>query len=93
MATLARMQQFRGHFFNWYATDDLRPLEPRYVSTVDSGNLAGHLFALVNACKGWRHASSSSSVLSGLADTVNLALADLAQVQGTPAAGAACRRR
>ena len=90
MATLARMQQFRGHFFNWYATDDLRPLEPRYVSTVDSGNLAGHLFALANACKGWQHASSSSSVLSGLADTVNLALADLAQVQaGTPAAGAA----
>ncbi len=90
MATLARMQQFRGHFFNWYATDDLRPLEPRYVSTVDSGNLAGHLFALANACKGWQHASSSSSVLSGLADTVNLALADLAQLQaGTPAAGAA----
>src|SRR5204862_3428078 len=32
-------------------TSDLRPLEPRYVSTVDSGNLAGHLIALANACR------------------------------------------
>jgi len=30
---------------------DLRPLEPRYVSTVDSGNLAGHLIVLGNACR------------------------------------------
>ena len=56
MATLARMAQHRGHFFNWYATDDLRPLEPRYVSTVDSGNLSGHLIALANACPGLPHA-------------------------------------
>src|SRR4029077_2173794 len=35
----------------WYATRDLRPLEPKYVSSVDSGNLAGHLLALGNACR------------------------------------------
>jgi cyclic beta-1,2-glucan synthetase len=49
--TLKRMEQFRGHFFNWYGTRDLRPLDPRYVSSVDSGNLAGHLIALGNACR------------------------------------------
>jgi cyclic beta-1,2-glucan synthetase len=43
--------RFRGHFFNWYDTGDLRPLEPKYVSSVDSGNLAGHLIALANACR------------------------------------------
>ena len=40
------MERYRGHFYNWYDTSDLRPLDPKYVSTVDSGNLAGHLIAL-----------------------------------------------
>jgi cyclic beta-1,2-glucan synthetase len=52
-ATLARLRRFRGHFYNWYDTRDLRPLEPRYISSVDSGNLAGHLIALANACREW----------------------------------------
>ena len=49
--TMKRMEKFRGHFFNWYGTRDLRPLDPQYVSSVDSGNLAGHLIALGNACR------------------------------------------
>jgi cyclic beta-1,2-glucan synthetase len=52
LATMSRLDKFRGHFYNWYDTRDLRPLDPRYVSTVDSGNLAGHLIALANACQG-----------------------------------------
>ena len=48
--SLERMRRFRGHFFNWYDLHDLRVLEPAYVSTVDSGNLAGHLIALRQAC-------------------------------------------
>jgi cellobiose phosphorylase len=43
MDTLAR---HRGHFYNWYDTQSLEPLLPLYVSTVDSGNLAGHLLTL-----------------------------------------------
>src|SRR6185503_3337213 len=49
-ATLAKLQRFHGHFFNWYDTTTLQPLHPQYVSTVDSGNLAGHLMALRQAC-------------------------------------------
>ena len=41
LATMSRLEQCHGHFYNWYDTQDLRPLEPRYVSSVDSGNLAG----------------------------------------------------
>jgi cyclic beta-1,2-glucan glucanotransferase len=52
LATLGRLERFRGHFYNWYDTTDLRPLEPRYVSTVDSGNLASQLVVLGNACRG-----------------------------------------
>ncbi len=51
LASMNRLEVFRGHFYNWYATRDLRPLEPKYVSSVDSGNLAGHLIALGNACR------------------------------------------
>jgi cyclic beta-1,2-glucan synthetase len=40
------LERFKGHFYNWYATRSLSPLYPRYVSTVDSGNLAGHLLTL-----------------------------------------------
>ena len=51
LQAMQRLERFRGHFFNWYDTRDLRPLDPRYVSSVDSGNLAGHLIALGHACR------------------------------------------
>jgi hypothetical protein len=44
--TLLGMQRYRGHFYNWYDTRTLAPLAPRYISTVDSGNLAGYLVTL-----------------------------------------------
>ncbi len=47
---LERMRRYRGHFYNWYSLEDLSVLEPAYVSTVDSGNLGGHLLALRQAC-------------------------------------------
>ncbi|NMM86465.1 hypothetical protein B2J88_19210 [Rhodococcus sp. SRB_17] len=50
LATLALLARHRGHFLNWYGTHTLEPLDPRYVSTVDSGNFCGHLLALAGAC-------------------------------------------
>ncbi|HEY5336926.1 MAG TPA: glucoamylase family protein, partial [Rhizomicrobium sp.] len=50
-ATMQKMERFRGHFYNWYDTNDLRALLPKYISSVDSGNLAGHLLSLGNACR------------------------------------------
>ncbi len=44
--TMQRLERHRGHFFNWYDTRTLKPLLPLYVSSVDSGNLAGHLLTL-----------------------------------------------
>jgi cyclic beta-1,2-glucan synthetase len=46
LGTMDRLERHRGHFYNWYDTQSLRPLLPAYVSTVDSGNLAGHLLTL-----------------------------------------------
>jgi cyclic beta-1,2-glucan synthetase len=74
LATVERLQRFRGHFFNWYDTCDLRPLEPAYVSSVDSGNLAGHLIALANACVAWRVAlAGTTSIVAGANDSLSLA--------------------
>ena len=50
LGTLHQLERFRGHFLNWYDTQTLAPLAPRYVSTVDSGNLGVHLLAVAQAC-------------------------------------------
>jgi cyclic beta-1,2-glucan synthetase len=85
-ATLATMQglaQFRGHFYNWYDTRDLHPLDPPYISSVDSGNLAGHLITLANACREWYSTTgnmnddvatmaASPERWQGIADTLTL---------------------
>ncbi len=46
LQTMESLERHEGHFYNWYDTQSLQPLAPRYVSTVDSGNLAGHLLTL-----------------------------------------------
>ena len=51
MDTLDQLERFRGHFLNWYDTLTLQPLKPRYISTVDSGNLAASLIIIAQACK------------------------------------------
>ena len=78
--TLNKLPRLHGHFYNWYDTRTLHPLEPRYVSTVDSGNLAAHLLVLV---QGFRDLTQQpyefSTVLSGLADTHRLLESALAE--------------
>jgi len=44
--TMEAMERYRGHFYNWYDTETLKPLLPMYISTVDSGNLTAHLLTL-----------------------------------------------
>ena len=69
--TLLRMERVRGHFYNWYDTRSLVPLSPRYISTVDSGNLAGHLITLKQGLLTIPDKKIiSSTVFQGLADTV-----------------------
>jgi cyclic beta-1,2-glucan synthetase len=46
-----RLAKHRGHLYNWYDTQTLAMLQPAYVSSVDSGNLAGHLLAVAQACR------------------------------------------
>ncbi|MCW4592173.1 glycosyl transferase [Gluconacetobacter entanii] len=77
--TLASMPRYRGHFYNWYDTSDLTLLEPAYISTVDSGNMAGHLVALASTCRMWRRdrGGPCASWREGVADALNIAITDL----------------
>jgi cyclic beta-1,2-glucan synthetase len=44
--TVVKLEKYKGHLYNWYDTQTLLPMLPKYISTVDSGNLAGHLLTL-----------------------------------------------
>ena len=46
LGTMRGLERYQGHFYNWYDTLTLKPLPPHYVSSVDSGNLSGHLLTL-----------------------------------------------
>jgi len=74
LATIASLDRFHGHLYNWYDTRDLHLLEPAYVSSVDSGNLAGHLLALSNACRQMiDQPLPVAAALAGIADAIALA--------------------
>ncbi len=90
LTTLTGMERFRGHFYNWYDTLTLQPLRPTYVSTVDSGNLAGHLVALrIALLEVSERPLLSEATFGGIADTVRLALEDLQVVRASVSADGA----
>jgi cyclic beta-1,2-glucan synthetase len=72
LATLQKLSRYRGHFFNWYETTFLDTLSPRYISTVDSGNLAGNLLVVKNACEEIAGAPAVEHRFDGLNDAINL---------------------
>ncbi len=69
--TLDRLERYRGHVLNWFDTRTLQPLEPRYVSTVDSGNLAVSLLTLREGClEATCGPAFQSALWTGLADAL-----------------------
>jgi cellobiose phosphorylase len=72
-ATMRKLERYRGNFYNWYETRRLEPLLPLYVSSVDSGNLAGHL---LTHSSGLRELADerivSPQVFAGLRDTIGI---------------------
>ena len=78
LSAMAGLERFRGHFYNWYDISTLEPLRPTYVSTVDSGNLAGHVLVLRIALLEASEAPFlGPQLLDGLRDATLLALEDL----------------
>ncbi|MFH1664588.1 MAG: glucoamylase family protein, partial [Candidatus Omnitrophota bacterium] len=73
LGTMKKLERFRGNFFNWYNTETLETMPPHYISSVDSGNLAGSLLVLK---QGLLEISSAwvipAGLMKGIQDTVNL---------------------
>ena len=90
LQTMQRMPRYRGHLYNWHDTRDLRVLDPAYVSSVDSGNLAGHLIAVAQACRDWREVVVPDNVRrQAVLDTLALAQEALQNGPAMPALAAA----
>lgn len=78
-ATMQRLERYRGHFYNWYDTQTLKPLAPLYVSSVDSGNLSGYLMVLRSGLLALPDDKVfHPQLFAGLGDTLRLLLDDSA---------------
>ena len=87
LESMSELERFQGHFYNWYGTLDLRPLDPTYISSVDSGNLAGHLIALWNACGEMaKRPATDPRWLVGIGDALELVRESLLGIADDPGA-------
>lgn len=76
LESMKQMERYRGHFYNWYDTETLNALLPKYISTVDTGNLIGHLFIVKQGLLAVPNQKIQTvSLLKGLCDTFDV-LAD-----------------
>ena len=95
VATVETLPKYRGHLFNWYETRSAKVLTPAYVSTVDSGNLAGHLVCLSSACRDWAAAPFAHVQIgfSGIGDVAGVLAEELAGIPDERRALRPLRRR
>ncbi|HLH03916.1 MAG TPA: glucoamylase family protein [Bryobacteraceae bacterium] len=93
LATLPKLKRVEGHFLNWYDNISLKPLEPEFVSSVDSGNLIASLWSFKEGClELLRKPLISDNALAGIADHARLldknaapgGLASILKLHGTP---------
>ncbi|HET8808386.1 MAG TPA: glucoamylase family protein [Methylophaga sp.] len=70
LTTMEKLDRYRGHFYNWYDTRTLQVLPPYYISSVDSGNLAGGLLTLKAGLAEFKSQPIfSAHIFKGLQDT------------------------
>ena len=82
LATLEKLDRHRGHFLNWYDTETLAPLAPRYVSTADSGNMAAAFIAAARGAQDVCHAPLLANHLTdGLYDAIAMVEESLRRFQ------------
>lgn len=74
VATMEKLDKWKGHLYNWYNTVTLDTLRPLYVSTVDSGNLVGYMMVVREGLKEYLQKQVlRPSMMLGLRDTLALA--------------------
>lgn len=82
ISSIGLLQKRFGHLYNWYDTKTLHPLQPEYISTVDSGNLAGHLITVKQMCHQiFSKEFKSHMRIEGLADIFNIIKDDIHRLE------------
>lgn len=78
MQTLDSLERHEGHLLNWYSLEDLAPLKPRYVSSVDSGNFLAALWTLDRGlAEALDRPVLTRSALAGLQDTLEVLIEEM----------------
>ncbi len=73
LETVSKMEKWNGHLYNWYNTNDLSVLRPRYISTVDSGNFIGYLITLKQSLEEYRDKPPiDDDIVQGLRETCEI---------------------
>lgn len=76
------LDKYEGHFYNWYDTKTKKPLWPRYVSTVDSGNLVGYLWVIIEALEEYKnYPLIREKSQEALLDVINLVEKELGEIE------------
>ncbi|MDP4177408.1 MAG: glucoamylase family protein [Bacillota bacterium] len=83
LANMEELPMYKGHFYNWYNTKTKEPLHPKYVSTVDSGNLAGYFWVTSEAIKDYiKHPFIISEQILGIRDNLILSNEEIEKING-----------
>jgi cellobiose phosphorylase len=87
LRTLQSLEKHQGHFYNWYDTQSFQALPARYVSSVDSANLAAHLMTLGAGLRALpEDAILDLRVIEGFGDTTRVLVESLRDIptRGVP---------
>lgn len=83
LTNMEALEKYKGHFYNWYDTRNTKPLYPRYISTVDSGNLIGYMWLTNESLKEYsENPIISTKLVSGIEDTLKLANYEIEEALG-----------
>ncbi|MDW8800047.1 glucoamylase family protein [Clostridium sp. A1-XYC3] len=83
VTSMESLERYKGHFYNWYDTRSKNPLYPRYISTVDSGNLVSYIWLVNEAIREQMNSPLlSKNLITGLEDTLKLAGDEIEKLLG-----------
>jgi cellobiose phosphorylase len=84
LTSMESLTRYKGHFYNWYDTSKMEPLYPRYISTVDSGNLVGYLWLMEESIEEYKNQPLiTRKKYKGLCDTLRLCSEEIEEFIGT----------
>jgi cellobiose phosphorylase len=74
ITSMESLEKRNGHFYNWYDTKTKMPLNPKYISTVDSGNLVGYIWLAIETLEDYMNKPLINGIYrEGMCDVLRIA--------------------